>query len=183
MRPPRSPLRDCGKAPCRHGTSLALPGFPAGAGLLRRGYLALGFHLAPCASDADFAFSSSSLQAGFTSKTTQARLGLGSLVVTICKKFSGVALGFHLAHWSSSNPTIFKVLGCLDTASSITTGLQGLQHSAMELVDAAPRVLPPQHLGAPLPGRVSAPRFSAPMGGTNLQGSPTTSTERELPLA
>ena len=113
-----------------------------------------------------------SLQAGFTSKTTQARFGLGSLVVTICKKFSGVALGFHLAPWSSSNPTIFKVLGCLDAASSITTGLQGLQHSALELVDAAPRVLPPQHLGAPLPGRVSAPRFSAPMGGTVLRLRP-----------
>ena len=64
------------------------------------------------------------------------------------------------------------MLGCLDTASSITTGLQGLQHSAMELVDAAPRVLPPQHLGAPLPGRVSAPRFSAPMGGTVLRLRP-----------
>ena len=97
--------------------------------------------------------------------TTRASLGLGSLVVTICKKFSGVALGFHLAPWSSSNPTIFKVLGCLDAASSITTGLQGLQHSALELVDAAPRVLPPKHLGVPLPREGVGPEVLRAYGG------------------
>jgi hypothetical protein len=47
-----------------------------------------------------------SVRVSLQSTTTRASLGLGSFVVTICKKFSGVALGFHSAPWSSYAPTL-----------------------------------------------------------------------------
>ena len=67
------------------------------------------------------------LRVSLQSTTTRARLGLGSFVVTICKKFSGVALGFHSGPWFSLCPDTWMVLRCLDAASSIPTGLLGHQ--------------------------------------------------------